>query len=116
MRAFEDGQRVRYVGIEGLGSEWKGREGVVTDSFREFDGNRSMVRFDGEERSISFDDDDLEAVKTTYEIENSAEDSSWVSMELTDPEAALIQRVIDGLNNGKPEYAPTLTMKKEEEK
>lgn len=113
MRAFEDGERVRYVGVEGLGSEYKGREGVVTDSFRDFDGYRVTVLLDGEERGISFDEDDLEAVKATYEIVNAAEDHTWMKIALSDREAALIQMVIDGLNNGKREYAPTLEMKKE---
>lgn len=113
MRAFEDGERVRFVGVEGLHTKWTGREGVVTDSYRDFDGNRAEVRFDGEDKSVSFDEDDLEAVKSTYEIVNDAEDSTWMKIALSDREAALIQMVIDGLNNGKREYAPTLEMKKE---
>lgn len=113
MRAFEDGQRVRYVGTEGLGSEYKGREGVVHDTYKDYDGYRVTVELDGEAHWISFDEDDLEAVKATYEIVNDAEDSTWITIALTDREAALIQTVIDGLNNGKREYAPTLEMKKE---
>ena len=113
MKAFEDGQRVRYVGAEGLYSALKGRVGVVTESFRLFDEQRISVQFEGENAASHYDVDDFEAVKETYEIANSAEDMSWTSMELTDPEAALIQRLIDGLNTGKPTYAPTLEMKKE---
>lgn len=112
MKAFEDGQRVRYVGVEGLGSEYKGREGVVVDSYRDYDGYRVTVLLDGEERGISFDEDDLEVVKTVYEIANSAEDMSWMKIALSDREAELVRTVIDGLNTGKPEYAPTLEMKK----
>lgn len=114
MRAFEDGERVRYVGVEGLTTQWKGKEGVVTDSYRDFDGNRTEVRFDGETKSVSFDEDDLEAVKTTYWIDNNAEDSTSTKIALTDREAALIQMVIDGLNTGAPTYAPTLEMKKDD--
>lgn len=113
MRAFEDGERVRYVGVEGLISVWQGKEGVVIGSYRDFDGNRVDVLFDGETKSVSVAEDDLEAVKATYEIVNDAEDSTWIAIALTDREAALIQTVIDGLNNGKREYAPTLEMKKE---
>ena len=112
MKAFEDGERVRYVGVAGLGSKWSGREGVVLDSFRDYDGNRVMVQFDGEERGVSFDEDDFEAVKSTYSIENMAEDSTYLELELTDAEAALIQRVITGLNDEKVTHAPTLEMKK----
>jgi hypothetical protein len=120
MKAFEDGQRVRYVGIEGLTSEWKGREGVVTDSYREYDGNRVEVLMDGETESVSFDEDDLEAVKATYEIENWAEDfprqtgATSATLDLTDAEAALVQRVIETLNEGRANYAPTMTIKKKE--
>lgn len=109
MKAFEDGERVRYVGVAGLGSKWAGREGVVLDSFRDYDGNRVMVQFDGEDRGVSFDEDDFEPVKNMYSIENMAEDSTSLELELTDAEAALIQRVISGLNEGR---APTLEMKK----
>lgn len=113
MRAFEDGERVRFVGVEGLNTKWTGREGVVTDSYRDFDGNRAEVRFDGEDKSVSFDEDDLEAVRTRYIIENAAEDSVIAVLELTDTEAALIQRVIESLNDENVTYAPTLEMKKE---
>lgn len=114
MRAFEDGERVRYVGVEGLCTQWTGREGVVTYSYRYYDGTQVEVRFDGEDRSVPFDEDDLEAVKTTYEIANSAEDMSWISIELTDSEAALVQRIVEGLNKDRPTYAPTMEMKKVE--
>lgn len=116
MKAFEDGERVQFVGFSGLHSKWDGREGVVLDSFRDYDGNRVMVQFDGETTSVSFDEDDFVAVKTTYEIINDAEESTWMKIALSDREAALIQMVIDGLNTGKPTYAPTLEMKKEKKK
>jgi hypothetical protein len=113
MNTFEDGERVRYVGVVGLGTKWAGREGTVLDSYRDYDGNRVTVKFDGEDHGTSFDAEDLEAVKVRYSIENMAEDSTSLEIELTDAEAALIQRVITGLNDGKVGYAPTLTMKKE---
>lgn len=114
MKAFEDGERVRYRGITGLHSKWDGLEGVVKGSYRDFDGNRVEVLLDGEKYAIFFDEDNLEPVKSTYEIENMAEDSTWVELELTDAEAALLQRVISGLNEGKPTYAPTLVLTKKQ--
>jgi hypothetical protein len=112
MAAFEDGQHVRYVGTEGLGSKWKGREGVVKDSYRDFDGNRVEVLMKGETRAISFDEEDFEAVKATYQIKNSAGNSVWADLELTEPEAVLIRKVCEALNNDKVTYAPTLTFKR----
>lgn len=116
MAAFEDGQRVRYVGIDGLGSKWKGREGVVEDSYRDFDGNRVLVMIDGEDHAVSFDEEDFEAVRSTYEIENDAEDSAYAEMDLTDPEFALVQRVFAELNRDRPEFAPTISIKRKETK
>ena len=120
MKAFEDGERVRFVGVEGLHTKWTGREGVVTDSYRDFDGNRAEVRFDGETKSVSFDEDDLEAVKSTYDIEMSAEASISVYMELTDAEAELLGRLVaafkaeaEGPRKDFYTYAPTIEMKKE---
>jgi hypothetical protein len=113
MKAFEDGQRVRYVGSEGLRSQWAGRVGVVKDTYRDYDGQRVLVQFDGEERSISFEVDDLEPVKQTYHIQNWAEGSASATLELTDAEAALIQRVIDALDEDPEDYAPSLTIDKE---
>lgn len=110
MRAFEDGERVEYVGTSGLGSEYIGREGVVLDSYRDYDGYRVMVRFDGEERGVSFDEEDLEAVKTTYTIRNQGDDDVTMNIALTDREAALVRMVIEGLTDDKAPYAPTLTM------
>jgi len=116
MRAFEDGERVRFVGVEGLHTKWTGREGVVTDSYRDFDGNRAEVRFDGETKSVSFDEDDLEAVKSTYEIEMAAEDSTYATMELTDTEAAVLLRLVSefAVAHDPNRYQPTMTMKKVE--
>lgn len=117
MNAFEDGERVRYVGIAGLHSKWNGREGVVLDTFKDYDGTRVMVQFDGEDRGVSFDEDDFEAVKSTYTIEDSAEDAVSVTLELTDAEAALITRVAHELkaarNQARLTYAPRFSITKE---
>lgn len=114
MKAFENGQRVRYLGLRGPGLEWYGREGVVTETYRDYDGQRVQVLLDGETKAWSFDVNDVEPVKSRYDITNWAEDSTSAVMELTDTEAAVIQRVIDVLNTDRPDYAPELTMKKEE--
>lgn len=116
MRAFEDGERVRFVGVAGLGSKWAGREGVVLDSYRDFDGNRVIVQFDGEDRGVSFDEDDFAAVKSTYEIEMAAEDSTYATMELTDTEAAVLLRLVAefAVAHDPNRYQPTMTMKKVE--
>ena len=112
MAEFEDGQRVRYVGVEGLTSIWKGRVGVVKDVYRATEQMFIDVQFEGVDRVVSFDPEDFEPFREKYEIENAAEDYTWTEMELTDPEAALIQRVIDGLNENRRTYAPTLGIKK----
>jgi len=113
MKAFEDGQRVRYVGFGGLRSQWAGREGVIKDTYRDYDGQRVLVQFDGEERSTSFDVDDLEPVKQAYRIHNWGEGNVSATLELTDAEAALIQRVIDALHEDHEDYAPDLTIDKQ---
>lgn len=112
MAEFEDGQRVRYVGVEGLTSIWKGRVGVVKDVYRATEQMFIDVQFEGVDRVVSFDPEDFEPFREKYEIENSAEDSTSAVLELTDPEAALLKRVIEALNTGKPTYAPTLGMEK----
>ncbi len=113
MKAFEDGQRVKYVGTAGLHSDLKGRVGVVTESFRLFDEQRISVLFEGEDTALHYDVDDFEAVTDIYTIENMAEDSVSATLELTDAEAALVARVIEALNDDRVTYAPTLEMKKE---
>lgn len=114
MKAFEDGQRVRYVGTTGYGSEYKGREGAVQDSYRDYDGYRVLVLLDGEKRGLSFDEDDFEAVKTTYRIENNGEDITSATMDLTDTEAALLKRVIEAVNDENYKDVPVLSMTKED--
>lgn len=112
MKAFEDGQRVRYMGMRGPGVEWYGHEGVVKESYRDYDGNRVLVLLDGVEKAWSFDEDSLEPVKAMYAIENMAEDSTYAELELTEPEAALIERVIAELERVKGYGAPTLSIER----
>jgi hypothetical protein len=112
MAEFEDGQRVRFVGVEGLGSKWKGRVGVVTETYRATEEVFINVKFEGEVGPVSFYPEDFEPFREKYEIENAAEDSTSAVLELTDTEAALLKRVIEALNTGKPTYAPTLGMEK----
>ena len=116
MNAFEDGQRVRYMGMRGPGLKWNGREGAVQASYRDYDGNRVLVLLDGEKTAWSFDEDDFEAVKETYVIENAAEGFTTAVMELTTSEVALIERMIEQFKDTTDEYAPTMTIKKEQKK
>jgi hypothetical protein len=116
MTAFEDGQRVRYIGMRGPGVEWYGREGVVKETYRRYGGNRVLVLLDGEEMAWSFDEGSLEPAKATYIIENWAEDSTSAELELTEPEAALIERVVEALNDTNVAYAPTLTFERKKNK
>lgn len=118
MKAFEEGQRVVYRGLRGPGLEWDGRDGVVEETYRDYDGYRAKVLLDGETKSWSFDVEDLELVKQTYYIENTSAESSlyvMVPMELTDAEAALIQRVIAELEAVKGHFEPTLSMERKEQ-
>lgn len=112
MKAFGKGDRVRYTGMRGPGVKWDGRQGVVTETYRDYDGERASVLLDGETKAWSFDVESLEPVKETYEITNWAEDSTSAILELTDAEAAVVQRVIEALNADRPDYAPELTMEK----
>lgn len=114
MKAFEDGQRVRYVGMAGLHSDLKDKVGVVTESFRLFDEQRISVLFDGEDKASHYDVEDFEAVRETYIIENDGDDITTAEMELTDVEAALIQRVCEALNDENYKYTPTLSIVKKE--
>lgn len=111
---FNDGERVRYVGIPGWPYERNGQEGIVQYSFRDYDGNYVMVLFDGDEKPTSFEEERFELVKTTYVIDNSAEASVSTRIELSEREVELIQMVIDGLNDEKRELAPTLSIRKAE--
>jgi hypothetical protein len=61
MQAFNEGDRVRYLGMRGPGVEWYGREGVVVESYRNYDGERARVQLDG---AWSFGVDQLESVST----------------------------------------------------
>jgi type 1 glutamine amidotransferase len=114
MAEFEDGTRVRFVGVPGFHSKWKGRVGVVTGTYRATEEIFLEVQFEGEESAVSFYPEDFEAFKETYYIENSAEDASLVEMDLTDVEAALIQRVCEALNDDNYRDTPTLEIKKKE--
>lgn len=47
-----------------------------------------------------------------YEIKNSAEDTAFLDVYLTEEEAKLIQTISDGLAYNAPTYAPTLEITK----
>lgn len=112
MYAFNEGDRVRYVGIEG--HEWNGREGVVEGTYRESDGERVMVLFEGDSKALSFLVESFEPVKETYTIKNESEDYSIAVMELTDSEAALIKKLVAELDRDVVSgMQPRLTIKKE---
>jgi hypothetical protein len=116
MAEFEDGTRVRYVGTPGLHDKWKGRVGVVKDTYRATEEIFLEVQFEGEEGTVSFYPEDFEAVKETYEIEMSAEDSTYAVMELTDAEASVLIRLVAAfsLDHNPERLQPTMTIKKKE--
>ena len=113
MKTFNKGDRVKYIKT---GKERSGREGLVQDSYRDYDGERVVVLFDGEGTAWSFDDEDFELAKETYVIEMWGEDSTIAVMELTPSEVALIERMIEQFENTPVDYAPSMTINKEKTK
>lgn len=94
-------------------SIFEGKTGTVTSVFT--DEETCAVQLDASNSVSGFFVSELEPAPALdkYVIRNQGEDHTTLSLEMTPEEAAFLSRVIEGLNAGADDYAPTLEMRKE---